>query len=80
MPTIPDDEDQSELFDPAPGPAPEQYDLFTEVPTSQDAPGEAHKAACGGLHFQSRDRCFSAIVRGQFERSGHTDQLSATAR
>ncbi|WP_448145376.1 hypothetical protein [Pseudomonas silesiensis] len=46
MPTIPDDEDQPELFDPAPGPAPEQYDLFTEVPTSQDAPGEAHKAAC----------------------------------
>ncbi|VVO87881.1 hypothetical protein PS903_02124 [Pseudomonas fluorescens] len=45
--TIPDDENEPDLFDPAPGPAPEQYDLFTEVPTSQDALGEAHKEACG---------------------------------
>ena len=41
--TIPDDEDlEPDLFDPAPGPAPEQLELFEPgMPTSQDAPGEA---------------------------------------
>ena len=66
--TIPDDEDlEPELFDPAPEPepAPEQYDLFTEVLTSQDAPGEAHKVACW-VAYPDRDRRVIAIVRGRF--------------
>lgn len=30
MLTIPEDDPTADLFEPAPGPAPEQYDLFTE--------------------------------------------------
>jgi hypothetical protein len=53
---IPDDiQDQPDLFDPAPGPAPEQYDLFTEVSTSQDAPGEASRVACGVASYPFRN-------------------------
>ncbi|MNJ58326.1 hypothetical protein D3C77_539550 [compost metagenome] len=48
MNTIPDEEDQPDLFEPAPGPAPVQLELFEEELQQLPAPPRQHPVALRG--------------------------------